>query len=330
VQVLSFAADGVRTRNRRWPAALARKDEPMARRGSDGPAGVPGPYVEDLESAEQSTLQLWKELHNLRNILRRAVYMPEEDPPAPEEPAVHDLEALAAHQAALVAWAGEVDRLQAMRRTGTPRALSAWLRKAKATLADKVAQIRKTERWVIRERRGHLYTHPWREYPSATTMVREIAEDMVRRIEQFLTGGPDYQSRDYEEMSYWVTCNDRLEDWGGVRDAVIREHAEILPLCRERGTADELASFPYGVLVNKTKRTLQRKGYRAIVDVSSPLRWHILMVVLDAAPGQVPLEKLRTGYPGEWEARGPAVSDLNRRLKPLKIKVENRTLQTLD
>ena len=89
--------------------------------------------------------------------------------------------------------------------------------------------------------------------------------------------------------------------------------------------------YPYDLTVDVTKKTVWRSGYSKQIDLSrSSVEWHILMTALKAAPGQATVDALQKDYPGEWEARGPAVNNLNKRLAPLGVKVENRTLKVLD
>ena len=92
-----------------------------------------------------------------------------------------------------------------------------------------------------------------------------------------------------------------------------------------------ITEYEFGLVLNEDDRRVQRDGYTKEVDLSSsPIGWHILSVTAKAAPKQAAISDLATDYPGEWEARGAAVNDLNRRLKLLKVKVTNRTLRPLD
>jgi len=59
---------------------------------------------------------------------------------------------------------------------------------------------------------------------------------------------------------------------------------------------------------------------------SSAISWHIFCVVLAAAPNQADLKDVEANYPGELSAKHAAIRDLNRRLKPIKLKVYRRTL----
>ena len=82
------------------------------------------------------------------------------------------------------------------------------------------------------------------------------------------------------------------------------------------------------LLVDENKRSIRRLRYDKAVDLSGALvRWHIFSVAYSAAPEQATLDDLKDDYPGEWDARRNAVSELNGELKKIGIRVHNRTLQ---
>jgi hypothetical protein len=86
----------------------------------------------------------------------------------------------------------------------------------------------------------------------------------------------------------------------------------------------------FGLVLDETNRRVRRAGYTKEVDLSpSPIAWHIFTIAVRAAPKQAAISDLQACYPGEWSARATAVNDLNHRLKPLEIKVHNRTLKPL-
>ena len=115
-------------------------------------------------------------------------------------------------------------------------------------------------------------------------------------------------------------------------DAVTRlkGHAGTPAANDPRGMWDEHA---FSISVNQEKRLVRRSGFDTQVSLcTSPVCWHILSVVLSSAPSRASLENMLCDYPGEDndQARASATQDLNKRLRPLKIRVLNRTLKTLD
>ena len=86
----------------------------------------------------------------------------------------------------------------------------------------------------------------------------------------------------------------------------------------------------FGITLDHVNRRVRREGYDREVDLfSTQIGWHIFKVILSAAPEQATLDALQSDYPGEFDARATAINDLNRRLRPLKIKVRDRTLALL-
>jgi hypothetical protein len=97
-----------------------------------------------------------------------------------------------------------------------------------------------------------------------------------------------------------------------------------------RAAEPRTTQHEFGLVLDETNRRVRRAGYTKEVDLSpSPIAWHIFTIAVRAAPKQAAISDLQACYPGEWSARATAVNDLNHRLKPLEIKVHNRTLKPL-
>ncbi len=87
----------------------------------------------------------------------------------------------------------------------------------------------------------------------------------------------------------------------------------------------------FGILVDQKNRSVRRRGHGdKVVDLQkSAVGWHIFLTALNTAPQQVTVKAMKDGYPGSWDARASAVRDLSRRLKPLGLRINNRTLIAL-
>jgi hypothetical protein len=86
-----------------------------------------------------------------------------------------------------------------------------------------------------------------------------------------------------------------------------------------------------GITLDHVRRRVRREGYDREVDLfSTQIGWHIFKVIVNAAPEQATLDALESNYPGEFGARATAINELNRRLRPLGVKVRDRTLALLD
>ena len=141
--------------------------------------------------------------------------------------------------------------------------------------------------------------------------------------EQFQAGTTPY----HESMSVAVSALVKIQQWAENESPVATIPAAPTP-------PNELwQQHPFGISVNQERRLVRRDGINKELSLSAtPICWHILSVVLSSAPGQAPLTNMLHGYPGEENdrARASATQDLNKRLRPLKIKVSNRALETLD
>jgi hypothetical protein len=105
------------------------------------------------------------------------------------------------------------------------------------------------------------------------------------------------------------------------------------PAASAHDPRDNWTEYPLSISVNQERRLVRRTGFDKQVSFSaSPVCWHILSVVLSSAPDQAPLENMLADYPGEDNnpARAMATQDLNRRLRPIRVRVHNRTLVLLD
>ena len=92
-----------------------------------------------------------------------------------------------------------------------------------------------------------------------------------------------------------------------------------------------ITAHVFGITVDHVNRRVRREGYDREVDLfRTQVGWHIFKVILSAAPEQATLDALEPDYPGEFDARATAINGLNRKLRPLNIKVRDRTLALLD
>lgn len=85
----------------------------------------------------------------------------------------------------------------------------------------------------------------------------------------------------------------------------------------------------FGLVVDERKRTISRKGYPKSVSLEgNPNLWHIFLVLFRAGRKQADLDKLKNGYPGEWNpnARNQAYHALRKKLKRVGMTVGNRQL----
>ncbi len=88
----------------------------------------------------------------------------------------------------------------------------------------------------------------------------------------------------------------------------------------------------HGLTVNLGARTIRRKGYEGTVSLDArPVVWHVFRVLFLAGDRQATLDKLRNGYPGEWNgnARNQAYNELKIAIAPLGMTVQNRQLVPL-
>ena len=162
--------------------------------------------------------------------------------------------------------------------------------------------------------------------------LSQICDYARRLLVWFEVDGFISQQVEVEDI---VRCASQSERWGIAPPECRTWANELADAARDLGIHADMAEKPtehvFGLLVYGQKRVVSREGFDKNVDLSSsPLGWHIFNVVLHAAPKQASLQAMQKDYPGEWDARGPAVNDLNKRLSLIGLKINNRTLQARD
>jgi hypothetical protein len=105
---------------------------------------------------------------------------------------------------------------------------------------------------------------------------------------------------------------------------------------RKPATEDLATVKPFptlGIEVDFAKKIVTNtSGQRKTVEFEkSAIRWHIFKVALEAHPDAYELDALKKDYPGEdnVNARKSAITDLNKELRRICLRVENRKLTLL-
>lgn len=156
-------------------------------------------------------------------------------------------------------------------------------------------------------------------------------EKIVYSLEFLKLPGITEKQREYLYKVFCHLVHFACEDKVLLSDLIAELQRALGSYLRLRGyKLGPFTPHAFGLLIDERKRLIRRAGYSKDVDLSSScVGWHIFRIVLKAAPSQASIVAMKRDYPGEWEARGPAVNSLNRRLKAISLRVENRTLKSL-